>query len=289
MKIHMKKNNFTRRAFLKSAVLGAAALSVDPVASIAGKVSERKTFTFVQICDTQLGFGGYEHDVIFFKEAVKQVNALNPDFVLICGDLVDKADDKSFADFSKIKAEFTVPCHCVSGNHDIGNKPTRDSLKYYREVIGKDYYTFEHKGYTFVIVNTQLWKAPLEGESDKHDSWLKATLQTAAKKDSRIFVVGHYPLFLKEADEKEEYMNLPVTKRKELLSLFVERGVIAVLGGHTHRLILNDFMGIQFVNGETTSKNLDNRPFGFRLWHVGDTRPLKHKLIPLVMKNRVIK
>jgi len=280
----MKKNHYTRRVFLKSALLGTAAFSVDLYASIAGKASERKTFTFAQICDTQLGFGDYNRDMIFFKQAVKQVNVLRPDFVFICGDLVDKADAKSFADFNKIKADFTMPCYCVSGNHDIGNKPTVDSLNYYHDVIGKDYYAFEHKRYTFIIVNTQLWKAPLEGESEKHDSWLKTTLATAAKKDSRIFIVGHYPLFLKKADEEEEYMNLPVSKRQELLSLFLKRGVIAVLGGHTHRLIINEYKGMQLVNGETTSKNLDNRPLGFRLWHVGDTRPLRHELIPLQVK-----
>ena len=279
--MNMKKNHCTRRVFLKVSALGVAAVSVGLFLLIAYASPERKTFTFVQVCDTQLGFGGYEHDVNSFKQAVKQVNALKPDFVLICGDLVNDANEKSFADFNKIKAGFTVPYYCVSGNHDIGNKPKRESLQYYRKVVGKDYYSYEHKEYTFVIVNTQLWKSPVEGESDKHDSWLKATLETAANKGSRIFVVGHYPLFLKEPDEDEEYMNLPLAKRKELLSLFEKRGVVAVLGGHTHTLIINDYKSIQLVNGETTSKNFDNRPLGFRLWYVGDESPFKHDFVPL--------
>jgi 3',5'-cyclic AMP phosphodiesterase CpdA len=278
----MNMNQCTRRVFLKAAALGVAAASVDSFVSIAGTSVERKTVKFVQICDTQLGFGGYEHNIISFKQTVKQVNTLNPDFVFICGDLVNDADEKSFADFNKIKNGFKAHCYCVSGNHDIGNEPTRESLKYYRTVVSKDYYSFEHKGYTFVIVNTQLWKAPLENVSDKHDSWLNATLVNAANKGSPIIVVGHYPLFLKDPDEEEEYMNLPVSKRKELLSLFVRSGVVAMLGGHTHRLIINDYKSIQLVNGETTSKNFDDRPLGFRMWHVGEeTRPYKHNFIPL--------
>ncbi|MCK5606307.1 hypothetical protein KAR91_30685, partial [Candidatus Pacearchaeota archaeon] len=102
-----------------------------------------------------------------------------------------------------------------------------------------------------------------------------------ANKGSRVFVVAHYPLFLKNPDEAEEYMNLPLAKRKELLSLFEERGVVALLGGHTHRLVINEYKGIQLVNGETTSKNFDKRPFGFRLWHVGDTSPFRHDFVPL--------
>ena len=254
----MGKNEYTRRDFLKSAAWGITAIAVHSSVSTAGEPSKRT-----------------------FKQAVKQINAINPDFVFVCGDLVNTVNEKSFADFKKIKADLIVPCYCVSGNHDVGNKPTRESLQYYRKIIGEDYYSFEHKGYVFVIVNTQLWKAPVKDESKKHDSWLEATLETAANKRARIFVVGHYPLFLKQPDEAEKYMNLPLAKRKELLSLFEKRGVVAALGGHTHRLIINDYKSIQLVNGETTSKNFDKRPFGFRIWHVMDPRPFKHDFVSL--------
>src|SRR5512136_720220 len=42
----------------------------------------REPFTFVQISDTQLGYGGYQHDLDLFRKAVKQINALKPDFVV---------------------------------------------------------------------------------------------------------------------------------------------------------------------------------------------------------------
>ena len=277
----MSKHEYTRRGFLKSASLAIAVIAMSLCVSMSRGASESQTFTFVQICDTQLGMGGYEHDVKAFKQAVAQINQLEPDFVVICGDLVHTASEKSFADFQKIKAGLNVPCYCVSGNHDVGNEPSLKSLQYYRKTVGKDYYTFEHKGYVFVIVNTQLWKSPLKDESERHDAWLEATLRAAADKKKRIFVLGHYPLFLKAPDEAEEYMNLPLAKRKQLLSLFEKRGVVAVLGGHVHRLIINDYRGMQLVNGETTSKNFDKRPFGFRVWHVTDTRPFKHDFVSL--------
>jgi 3',5'-cyclic AMP phosphodiesterase CpdA len=225
--------------------------------------------------------GGYEHDVQTFKAAVSQINALKPDFVVICGDLVNAADDQSFSDFNMIKKSLTVPCFCVPGNHDIGNEPTHASLETYRQEIGRDYTSLAHKGCVFVFVNTQLWKSPMEGESSKQDAWLEYTLERAARHRSPIFVIGHYPLFLKEPDEAEEYMNLPQTKRKALLDLFEEKGVVAVLAGHTHRLIINEYKGIQLINGETTSSNFDKRPFGFRLWHVTGERPFKHEFVPL--------
>ena len=101
-------------------------------------------FTFVQLCDTQLGMGGYEHDKNTFMLAVEQINALDPDFVVICGDLVNHANDSSYADFKKILEGFTMPCYPAPGNHDVGNTPTDTMLNYYRDAIGKDYYNFEH-------------------------------------------------------------------------------------------------------------------------------------------------
>jgi 3',5'-cyclic AMP phosphodiesterase CpdA len=255
-------------------------LGIVPCELTAAK-ARQEAFSFVQMCDPQLGMGGYEHDVMTFTLAVKQINAMKPDFVVICGDLVQTANDKSFKDFNRIRAGFKLPCHCAAGNHDVANKPTPESLRRYREKIGKDYFAVEHKGYTLVIANTQLWKAPLAGESEKHDAWFKEALESAKAKASPVIVVVHYPLFLKSPDEKESYYNIPIPKRKELLSLCVENGVVGFLAGHTHRQISNEYQGMQMVNGETTSKNFDKRPMGFRLWNVSAKRKLRHRFVPL--------
>jgi 3',5'-cyclic AMP phosphodiesterase CpdA len=71
---------------------------------------------------------------------------------------VRRAEKESFADFNRIKAGFKVPCYAAPGNHDVGGPPTAKTLQFYRGNVGKDYYSFTHEGYTFVIVNTQLWK-----------------------------------------------------------------------------------------------------------------------------------
>ncbi len=240
-----------------------------------------ESFTFVQISDTQLGFSDYQRDIDSFRQAVTQINDLNPDFVVICGDLVNDANDKSFSDFKEIKSSLQMPCYCVPGNHDIGNKPTPESLHRYRKIIGEDYFVVEHKGTTFIFVNTQLWKEVVENESEKQDVWLKERLKIASEKGQQVFVVGHYPLFCKRADEADEYMNLPLDKRGELLSLYDQYNVAAVLNGHTHKLTLNNYKDIQMVGAETTSKNFDKRPLGFRVWHVEDKLPPKHEFVPL--------
>jgi len=271
----------SRRTFLKTAASFGAVAAGWSLNDLAAIVAPKGVFRVVQLCDTQLGFGGYEHDVRSFSRAVKQINALKPDFTVICGDLVNRADEKSFADFNRIKTGLDAPCYCVPGNHDVGNTPTERSLQFYRETVGLDHFTVQHKGFSFLFVNTQLWKVAVKGESDKHDAWFRAALKEAARKRLPSVIVGHYPLFLKKPDEKEEYYNLPLAKRTELLQLFADNGVVAVLGGHTHRLIRNEYRGIQLLNGETTSRNFDKRPLGFRAWKPGKSGGIPVEFIPL--------
>ena len=245
---------------------------------LVGCTQEKQPFKFVQLSDPQLGMGGYEHDKAALRQAVEQVNALDCDFVVVCGDLVHHAADSSFRDFLDIIGECEVPYYFVPGNHDVGKEPTKERLEWYRREIGEDYYSFDHKGFRFVGVNSPLWKSPLEEETGKHDRWFTNLLEESGR--HRIVVIGHYPLFIKEPGEEENYSNLSVDKRTALLDLFTTHEVEAYLTGHRHETLLNEYQGIQLVTGETTSKNFDDRPLGFRLWSASpDT--LTHRFVEL--------
>lgn len=241
---------------------------------------ELKPFSFVQMCDTQLGLGGYEQDMQAFNLAVEQINILDPDFVIICGDLVDIPNDSSFSDFIMIMKSFNMPYYSAPGNHDVGDIPNDTTLSYYRNIIGNDYYEFQHKGYAFIVTNTQLWKVAVENESEKHDNWFKETLFAKSGKNNPVIVIGHYPLYIENPTEEGEYFDFFPVKRAEILELFTQNNVIAYLSGHTHKLIINNYENIQLVSGETTSLNFDKRLLGFRLWEVSSDT-VKHQFIPL--------
>ena len=91
----------------------------------------------------------------------------------------------------------------------------------------------------------------------------------------------HHPLFVKDAEERETYYNLPQAKRRELLGLFERFGVVALLAGHTHTTTMHDYHGIQMVTSENTSKNFDKHPSGFRVWHVESRQPSRNEFVPL--------
>ncbi|MBN1975048.1 MAG: metallophosphoesterase [Sedimentisphaerales bacterium] len=268
----MKKNAKYILTMLLLISVPAAFAEVDP---------NQEPFIFVQLTDPQLGFGGYEHDVNSLEQAVKQINSLKPDLVVICGDLVHDFTEKAVADFKRIKSGLTMPCYFAPGNHDISDNPTAQTLSSYRDAFGEDYFSFEHKGYTFVIANSSLWKAPLAGESEKHDAWFKEKLIAAHNANSPVFVVQHYPIYANNPDEpNNSFSNLPIVKRKELLTLIEQNGVVAVLAGHRHTTNINDYKGIQLVNCEATSRNNDRRPLGFRVWQVSP-KAVKHEFVPL--------
>ena len=263
------------------ALTGMTAVSL-PSLVFAAESPATEAFTFVQLADPQLGKGGtapnpYEFTVSSFKRAVRLVNALEVDFVVICGDLIHRSyqDANSLADFQEIQAGFTVPYYIAPGNHDVGDggsRPTVASLNRYRQIFGEDYFSVEHKGYTFAIANTSLWRYQVQGESETHDSWFKQTLAAARDTNSPVFVVQHYPI----ADLK-----LSAADKLELLTLLETSGVVAVLAGHKHRLIIEDYNGIQLVAGESTGQNDDGRPLGFRIWHVDSPTSITHDFIPL--------
>jgi predicted phosphodiesterase len=83
---------------------------------------------------------------------------------------------------------------------------------------------------------------------------------------------SHHPLHLQHPARKTQ---------GELLQLCENHGVVAFLAGHTHKLVVNEYKGIQFVNGETTSRNMDNRPRGFRWWDVSAQGKMEHRFVAL--------
>lgn len=233
--------------------------------------------TFVQLCDTQLGMGGYEADKVRFELAVDAINDLDADWVVVCGDLVNNGhDDEAVADFKAILAGFSMPVYLAPGNHDVGNEPTMATLDRYRRQYGPDYFVAEEHGFKLMILNTQLWKAPVEGASEAHDAWFKRELASSRQYAVPTLLISHYPPFTGAPDEEESYYNLPPETRAAVLDLAKAAGVKAWLAGHVHKNLLLDYGGMPVVASATTSRNFDGAPYGYRVWTVAEDGTLSH-------------
>jgi len=212
--------------------------------------TEAREFHFLVMADPQL-FGWPKNDPEGkWRLAIQHANRLKPDFVVVCGDLLNRdgnpakmnpeQDAKRHTAYRKIAdtLDKSIPLYEVAGNHDVGNAPTADTLAWYEARFTRPWYSFTHKDCLFIVLESDVIKDPKNvSETLKWQmQWLRETLALAAKRTYRHKMVFlHHPIAIKAADEKDQYFNLPTARRKELLDLFAANGVRATFSGHLHR------------------------------------------------------
>ena len=201
-------------------------------------------FFFIQASDPQ--FGMYAKDREFHQETanwefvIANVNRLHPAFLIVTGDLTNKAGDADqIAEYKRINRNLDPAIHLysVAGNHDLGNDPTPETLAAYRRNFGPDYYSFREGAIYGIVLDSSLMKAPAHVAEDaaKQEAWLTAELEKARAAGAITVVFQHIPFFLEKVDEPDQYSNLPMETRLRLLALLRRYGVHYVFAGHYHR------------------------------------------------------
>ena len=236
--------------------------------------------TFIQMSDPQ--FGMYTADKDFVQEtanfefAIATANRLKPAFVVITGDLINKAGDAAMAaEYKRICAKLDpkIKLFSVPGNHDVGNEPTKESLAAYRERFGADYYSFHVGDIAGIVLNSNLEKGAekVPDEAAKMEAWFRAELEriklTGVK---HIILFQHISLFLKTADEDDQYFNVPKPVRERYLHLLHEYGVEQVFAGHYHRNEYGKDGELEMITSGPVGKPLGGAKSGIRLVTVKD-------------------
>lgn len=201
---------------------------------------------FVQLSDPQFGMytenKGFEQETANYEFAVAAVNRLRPAFVVVTGDLVHKAGDPAeTAEYLRITGRIapSIPVYQVAGNHDVGNQPTPASLAAYRKRFGPDFYSFRSGPLYGIVLDSCLIFAPAGSPGDfaEQDAWLRTELIKARSSGARhIVVFQHHPYFVSAPDEKDEYHNIPLERRRIYVQLLSAAGVKYVFAGHYHQI-----------------------------------------------------
>ncbi|MEY2882075.1 MAG: hypothetical protein RLZZ15_4455 [Verrucomicrobiota bacterium] len=239
-------------------------------------------FFFIQLSDPQMGMfadnANFTQDAANFEFAVAAVNRLRPAFVVITGDLVNKAGDATqIAEFRRIvgKIDAAIPVHLMPGNHDVANVPTPATLAAYTALHGPDHYVFRHGDFVGLVLNSTVIHTPTHASAElaAQDRWLRAELAKAKADGAKhLAVIQHHPWFLKTADEPDQYFNIPLARRTPLLALFRESGVRTLISGHYHRNAeAADGALAQIVTG-AVSKPLGGSKSGLRVFIVRDEK-----------------
>lgn len=152
-------------------------------------------FSFVILGDKT---SGGEGKWPIYDRAVDAINLLAPDFVVTTGDMIQghmdtrSPWDAEWAEYMEHAKRIEVPVFFSVGNHDIANLET---YEFWREDLGRTYYSFDYKGCHFLVFNTEEERIDGRGPAWRRMmDWAKADL--AASADARhTFVFMHKPMW----------------------------------------------------------------------------------------------
>ncbi|WP_442509268.1 metallophosphoesterase [Novipirellula sp. SH528] len=246
----------------------------------------QRPFFFMQLADTQYGMftgnKGFEQEVALVQQAVEHINRLRPRFVIVCGDLTNATPNQPryetqvtqfHHDFSKVDAE--IPLVCVCGNHDVGNRPTQESIASYQENFGDDYFSFWVGGVYNIVLNSSVLKDP-SGAAEvltAQQAWLDQQLQDAKiAKPKHILLFQHHPFFLEQEEEPDQYFNIPLERRTPLLQQLKQADVRAAFAGHYHRNAYGRAGAMEMITTGPVGRPLGRDPSGFRIVIVDETK-----------------
>ncbi len=222
-----------RRKFMQLTAMGGGAVFASGLGLPAFAAGGANDFYFVQLSDCHWGFSGPPNPdaAVTLQKAVASVNALEvqPDFVVFTGDLTHTTDDpaerrKRMAQFKDIVSKLNVKTvRFMPGEHDA----SLDRGAAFKEHFGDTFYSFDHKGVHFVVIDNVSDPGAAIGEAQL--AWIKADLAKQSK-DQPIVVFTHRPLF--DLVPKWDWATRDGDKAMEILMPYKN---VTVFYGHIHQ------------------------------------------------------
>jgi Icc protein len=269
------RKSINRREFLKrgSALLAASSLPLSLVEVAFGK-EDPQNFKFAFISDSHITHvkGGkfvrnWDRGLI---RSVAESNLLTPrpDFIIYGGDIAQFGLPEEIDHGLELMSALKGKVYYVMGEHDF----YVDLGEYWESKLGPQYYSFDHKGVHFIVLNSILtydewmykkWPTQMDRMLEmarldnphgspfmvgaKQRKWLKEDL-AKVDKNTPIVVVSHSPLqkiyrgwnFWTEDAEQIQDMLKPFKK-------------VTVLYGHVHQIQYNQIGHISFHSAMATA------------------------------------
>ena len=202
-----------------------------------------------------------------FEQAIQHAEAKGVDFILTGGDNVDvdgmKSDRREAAvtlyrDYKEAADRSALPFYYTIGNHDRywgdGAQGGAYGEKLFESFFGKTYYSFEYKGWLFIVLNsTQVCDGQYCVDSAQQQ-WL-ADLLARTPANQPIVVSAHvpflslyYPVLEGRYTAADTFVN-----QKEIFDMFGEYNLKLVLQGHQHLYEEIKVKGVQFITAGAVS------------------------------------
>jgi predicted phosphodiesterase len=168
-----------------------------------------------------------------------EIERLRPDFVMTVGDMIEGYVDDSariineWIEYDSIIDPISPEIHWVPGNHDIWSDMSEEL---YRRFVGEPYYSFDHGGIHFVVLDVSRYESSSEMSAEQLE-WLVQDLENS-RDASYTMIFYHKPFWEQTIAEGR-----PDT----LHAIFREYGIDAVFCGHYHDYFSSDYDGIMYT------------------------------------------
>lgn len=257
----------SRRSFLKGAgaLAAASALPISTVELVFADPGQNFSFAYISDAHIQHIRGNkfvrnWDRGLI---RAVAETNLLDPkpDFVIFGGDLAQLGSKPELDHGAEILSALKYKTYHVMGEHDY----YLDLGDYWSKLFGKHYYSFDHKGVHFVVLNSILtyddwtfhrWPtaerrmhemAGLDNPNgspfmvgDAQRAWLKQDLEKVGK-ETPIVVLSHSPL-----QKIYRGWNFWTEDAEHVQALLQPFSKVTVIYGHVHQIQYNQIGNISF-------------------------------------------
>jgi 3',5'-cyclic AMP phosphodiesterase CpdA len=217
--------------------------------------SGARTFSFVQVSDSHIGFEKPANPDAraTFREAVAKIKALpeRPDFIIHTGDVSQLSRDNEFDDADQIIREAGLEVFHIPGEHDMLDDGQGKSYldRYGKGSVGDGWYSFDHKGVHFVaLINVKNLKAGGMGSlGEAQLSWLEQDLK-ARSASTPVVVLAHIPLWTLYPD-----WGWGTDDGAQALAHLRRFGSVTVLNGHIHQIQQHVEGNITFHTARSTA------------------------------------
>lgn len=197
---------------------------------------------------SDLHFGGARHDESLLRAAIAEINAAQPDLVVICGDVTDEGYPDQYELASERLAELSCPrVVVVPGNHDAKHV---GYLQFERIFGARDTrLALRPRDTELALVAVDSSKPDIdEGEIGReHYGWIEQAFAGSA--DLRVFVCHHHLMPIPGTGRERNQ----VLDAGDILSLLRRCEVDLVLGGHRHVPYVWPVAGMLLVHSGTAS------------------------------------
>lgn len=229
-------------------------------------VQAQKKFSFGYFTDLHLNKDEASNSFKGLEQAIAVAKKNKVDFVLTGGDNADvdamkaenlEAAKSLFQRYKDIVSNSGLKWFYTIGNHDrYWHSEGEYGSGLFSSYFGKPYYSFEHKGWKFIILNSTEVCNNKYCISDAQKNWLVSELAKTPA-DQPIIVSSHVPFLSLYYPVLEGYYTDADTfvNQKEIRGLFDKHNLKLVLQGHQHLYEEIKVRGVQYITAGAISAN----------------------------------